>query len=201
MDATVTFYRKREENHLKFFENQCNFVYYCDILDLVTAMGTTCYNPTEWSLFIDSSKRRLKCVLLHIGNIFGAVQFFFLCAYTHRSFRTLEERYEYIKTVLDLVKYEEHKWIVSVDFKMVNFLLGQQSGYTKFLCFFLCIIAFLEQDRHWSQKEWQVRESLQVGQNNIIHEPLVQRQKIVFPSPSYQARSYETVRKSIWYRK
>ena len=92
----------------------------------------------------------------------------------------LKERYEHIKTVLDLLKYEEHKWIICVDLKMVNFLLGQQSGYTKFPCF-LCLWDSRAKDRHWIQKEWQVRESLQVGQNNIIHEPLVQHEKIVFP--------------------
>ena len=172
MDATVTFYRKREENLLKFFENKCNFVYCCDIPGLVTALGATCYDPTEWRLFIDSSKRSLKCVLLHIGNIFGAIP---IGHSVH-----LKERYEHIKTVLYLLKYEEHKWIICVDLKMVNFLLGQQSGYTKFPCF-LCLWDSRAKDRHWIQKEWQVRESLQVGQNNIIHEPLVEREKIVFP--------------------
>ncbi|KAK3796603.1 hypothetical protein RRG08_057851 [Elysia crispata] len=36
-------------------------------------MGAPRYDPTDWRLFIDSSKRSLKCVLLHIGNIFGAL--------------------------------------------------------------------------------------------------------------------------------
>ena len=35
-------------------------------------------------------------------------------------------------------------------------------------------------DRHWIRKEWQVRESLQVEQNNIIQELLVQSEKIIF---------------------
>ena len=66
MDATVTFYCKREENLLKFFENQCNFVYCYDIPVLVTALEATCCDSTEWRLFIDSSKRSLKRVLLPI---------------------------------------------------------------------------------------------------------------------------------------
>ena len=118
-DATVTFYRKREENLLKFFENQCNIVYCCDIPGLVTAMGATCYDPTEWRLFIDSYKRKFEICLLHIGNIFGAIP---IGHSVH-----LKERYEHIKTVLDLLKYEEHKWIICVDLNMVNFLLGQDS--------------------------------------------------------------------------
>ena len=47
----------------------------------------------------------------------------------------LKEDYESIKAVLEMMKYGDHKWVVCVDIKMVNFLLGQQSGFTKFPCF------------------------------------------------------------------
>ena len=124
--------------------------------------------PTEWRVFVNSSKRSLKYVLLHIGIIFSAIP---IGHSVH-----LKKGYEHIKTVLDLLKYEEHKWIICVDLKMVNFLLGQQSGYTKFPCF-MCLWDSKAKDRHWIQKEWQVKESLQVGQNKIIHEPLVQLRK------------------------
>ena len=41
-----------------------------------------------------------------------------------------------LKTVLELLKYEENKGIICADLKMMNFLLGQQGGYTnKYLCF------------------------------------------------------------------
>ena len=52
--------------------------------------------------------------------------------------QTLKEKYGAIKTVLKHIKYEQHRWVVCVNSKMVNFLLGQQSGCTKFPCF-LCI--------------------------------------------------------------
>lgn len=79
------------------------------------------YDPTEWSL---------KCVLLHIGNEYIAVP-------TGHS-PTLKEEYGTIKTVLDLTKYDEHNWYICVDPKMVNFLLGQQFGFTKYL-YYLCL--------------------------------------------------------------
>ena len=35
--------------------------------ELITAVGTS-YTPSEWRLFIDSSKKSLKCVQFHNGN-------------------------------------------------------------------------------------------------------------------------------------
>ena len=59
----------------------------------------------------------------------------------------LKEKHEHIQKDLELLKYEEHKWIICVNLKMVNFLLGQQGGYTKFPCF----IRLLDQ---FPKKSW-----------------------------------------------
>ena len=56
-ECNVNILSQERESLLKFFENQCNFVYCCDISRLVIALGATCYDPTEWRLFIDSSKK------------------------------------------------------------------------------------------------------------------------------------------------
>ena len=37
----------------------------------------------------------------------------------------LQEDYDDMRMVMDLLKYHEHNWIICVDLKMVNFLLGQ----------------------------------------------------------------------------
>ena len=76
------------------------------------------YNPEEWRLFLDSSKRSLKCVPLHNGNRYGAVPV------GHST--VLKEQQDDIKTVMDLLKYHEHGWVICVDLKMVNFLFGRQ---------------------------------------------------------------------------
>ena len=39
------------------------------------------------------------------------------------------------KLVMEQIKYVDHNWVIYVDLKMINFLLGQQSGYTEFLLF------------------------------------------------------------------
>ena len=54
---------------------------------------------------------------------------------------TLKEKYDAIKTdkkgyILQHIKYEHQQWAACVNLEMVNFLLGQQSGYTKFPCFY-----------------------------------------------------------------
>lgn len=63
---------------------------------------------------------------------------------------------------------------------MVNFLVGQQSGYTKYPCF-LCLWDSRARTQHWRKKNWPERTSLQVGTANVINEPLVPRDRIVFP--------------------
>ena len=135
-------------------------------------MGVTSYDPKEWRLFLDSSKRSLKCVLHHNGNIYGAIP---IGHSVH-----LKEQYEHIKLVLDLLQYKEHNWVICVDLKMVNFLLGQQGGYTKYPCF-LCLWDSRAKDKHWNQRTWLVRASMTVGEKNVINEPLADREKIIFP--------------------
>ena len=67
-----------------------------------------------------------------------------------------------------------------VDFKMANFLWGQQGGYTKYPCF-LCYWDSRAISQHWVKKNWPEREDLTVGDKNVINEPLVNRDRIILP--------------------
>ncbi|GFT20544.1 uncharacterized protein TNCV_2183811 [Trichonephila clavipes] len=122
------------------------------------------YQPSDWRLFIDSSKISLKCVLLNNGNKYGSIPIAHLV--------TLKEEYANIAKVMETIKYQDHKWFICVDLKMVNFLLGQQGEYTKFPCF-MCFWDSRDKLHHWSQKVWPVREELKVGTKNVINTPLV----------------------------
>ena len=65
---------------------------YCtDIAQLMHKLGVPQYQPEDWRPFIDSSKRSLKCVLLHNGNRFTSVPL------DHSA--TLKEKYEAIKYI------------------------------------------------------------------------------------------------------
>ena len=91
-------------------------------------MGLSYYNSDEWRLFIDSSRRSLKCVLLCKGNQFACVPI------GHSV--VVKEHHLNVKMVLNKLGYNEHNYAMYVDFKMVNFLLGQQGRYTKHSCSF-----------------------------------------------------------------
>lgn len=117
----------------------------------------------------ESSKRSLKCVL-HNGNQFASVPL----AYS----TTLKEKYEVVKYLLEKICYDQHEWLICVDLKMINFLLGQQSGFTKYPCF-LCMWDSRDTAQHYTKKDWPVWEELvPCRARNIINNPLVD--KILF---------------------
>lgn len=74
----------------------------------------------------------------------------------------------------------EHEWTVCGDLKVLCMLLGQQAGYTKMPCF-LCKWHSRARDLHWVRKQWPPRESLTPGSKNIIHEKLIELNKVLLP--------------------
>ena len=169
--VTFSWYRSREKELMKFFKEEDSLVYCCDIEGLLNFFNVT-YNPSEWRLFIDSSKTSLKGVLLHNGNLFGSVP---IAHSVH-----LKETYVNLKALLKYVNYEKHSWTICGDLKVVGMLLGQQSGYTKMPCF-ICEWDSRARDKHWKKTDWPKRKTLQPGSQNIINVPLVQRSKILLP--------------------
>ena len=82
---------------------------------LFSAVGIN-HNPTQWRLFIDSSTKNLKAVLLHNCNIYSSI----LLAYSLQ----MKEDYENVKQLLIKINYAQFKWYVCGDFKMLGILLG-----------------------------------------------------------------------------
>ena len=66
--------RKKEEL-LKYFSFENGLVFRNDILHLFLIVGLPECKPEGWMLFTDSSKRNLKCVLLHDRNETSLAQF------------------------------------------------------------------------------------------------------------------------------
>ena len=122
-------------------------------------------------LFIDSSKQSLKCVLLHNENKFGSIPI----AHSVRA----KETYESVKRALQLISYQQHKWIACVDLKMVCFLLKQQFGYINYPCF-LYLWDSRAKSEHWERKDWPNRDQMTIRESNIVKEPLIERNRIVF---------------------
>ena len=63
----------------------------------------------------------------------------------------MKEQYQNVKQVLQKLSYYEHNWVICVDLKMVNFLLAQQSGYTKYPCF-IGLWDSRDKAQHWVKK-------------------------------------------------
>ncbi|XP_027233923.2 uncharacterized protein [Penaeus vannamei] len=172
-DSARITYRNRHQEYLCFFSEEKGLVYCADIAHLLHKLGVPHYEPKDWTLYIDSSKLLLKCFLLHNDNQFASVP---LAHATH----TLTEKYEAVKYVLEKIRYDQHEWVICVDLKMVNCLLGQESGYTKYPCF-LCMWNSRDEFSHFTKKNWPVREELEPCRARNVNNTLVDKDRIIFP--------------------
>ena len=107
-----------------------------NVAGLFQAMGCV-YDPTEWQLFIDSSKANSKCVLLHNGNRYASIP---IGHSVH-----LKETYENMNIILMKIKYNEHKWMVCEDLKVLSMLLVQQGGGGGGVCQIPMLFVFMGQ--------------------------------------------------------
>lgn len=164
-------YRKRHMTFSQFY-NVADALCYCsNVLGLFHEIGIT-HNANDWRLFIDSSSRSLKAVLLHNGNVYPSIP---IAHSVH-----LKEDYNNVKYLLDKVEYEKYMWDVCGDFKMLGFLLGMQGGYTKYSCF-LCLWNSRADDQHYSKIHWPERQGLTPGAYNVKNKPLVPVSKVLLP--------------------
>jgi len=92
----------------------------------------------------------------------------------------MKESYESVKLLLGKIKYDEFKWKLCGDLKVVALLLGMQLGYTKYCCF-LCEWNSWNKKNHYVKKLWPKRKSLTPGEKNVINLPLILPEKIVLP--------------------
>jgi len=84
-----------------------------------------------------------------------------------------------VKLLLVKIKYDEFKWKLCDDLKVVALLLGMQLGYTKYCCF-LC--GWDSQDKnHYVNRLWPKRTSLTPGEKNVVSSPLVLPEKTFLP--------------------
>ncbi|KAJ8665900.1 hypothetical protein QAD02_007562 [Eretmocerus hayati] len=130
------------------------------------------HSPDEWRLFIDSNKTSLKGVLLHNGNEKSPMPLYYG--------PQVKECYENVKIFLNKVNYEEYRWGICGDFKIISMILGLQLGYTRHMCF-SCEWNSRSKEEHYVRKGWPPRQVMIPGQGNVQAIPLVDRDKIVLP--------------------
>ena len=106
----MCFYRGRHEEFKDFFSQEDGVVFYNDVCSFMEVLGHE-FNPDQWRLFIDSSKVSLNVVLLHNGSNFPSVPL--------AQTADMKESYESMKLLLGKIKYDEFKWKLSGDLKVV----------------------------------------------------------------------------------
>ena len=124
-------------------------------------------------MFIDASLYSIKAVLLHTRNVLPSIPI------AHSV--TLRETYDNLAFILDRIKYKDHQWLICADLKVVAILNGLQSGYTKFMCF-LCTWDSRMKSEHYTRRTWPPQETYKLGSHNVIHEPFVEKEKIILPN-------------------
>ena len=172
-ETTYFWYRNREKEFRKYFsfDESSSLVYCNNVADLVEAMGLK-YDATEWRLFIDSSSRSLKAVLLNNGNKFGSIPV------AHSA--EMRETHNSMGRLLSALNYKDHGWLMCGDLKVVGLVLGLQGGYTKYPCF-MCLWDSRADDKHCVQREWPSRSGPEPGPHNVLAHSLVDPQKILLP--------------------
>ena len=107
-----TAYRKRHLEFSVYFDVIGDLCYCKDVEGLFRAVGID-HDSTQWRLFIDSSTKSLKAVLLHNGNIYPSIPL----AYSLE----MKEDYENVKQLLIKINYAQFKWYVVVTSKCYDF--------------------------------------------------------------------------------
>jgi len=143
-DTKVCFYCGHHEEFKDFFSLEDGFMFYNDVCSIMAVLGHE-YNPDQWHLFTDSSKVRLKVVLLHSRNGFPSIPL------AHAA--NMKESYESMKLLLGKIKCDEFKWKLCGDLKVVALLLGMQVRCTKY-CLFLCEWDSQDKNNHYVNELW-----------------------------------------------
>ncbi|GBM32839.1 hypothetical protein AVEN_216542-1 [Araneus ventricosus] len=169
--TSFSWFRNREQEFIPLSSQAGALVYCRDIPGLMASFKVQ-YKPGEWRLFIDSSERSLKAVLLLNGNEHASVP-------VGHSVH-MKEFYENLDFILNKLSYSDHKWAVCCDLKVISMLLGQQKGYTKFPCF-LCGWDSRDRKQHYIKKEWPIRKTIDRRVKNIQRENLVDPKKVLLP--------------------
>lgn len=170
-DTKITVYRNRHKRFDKFYATKENTTYCHDVSGLFEEFGEP-YISSEWRLFIDSSKLSLKAVLLHQGNDKPSIPV------AHAV--NMKETYETMALLLNLIKYNEHRWKICSDLKVVAMLAGLQQGYTKYMCF-LCKWDSRARNQHYIRQDWPERTNFTIGVANVKYKPLVDQEQIILP--------------------
>ena len=84
------------------------------------------------------------------------------------------------KSYIQKINYTTHDWMLYGDSEVVSMHLSQYKRFTKFPCY-ICEWDSIIRDQHWLKKQLPVRKVLAPGEENILHNTLVDQKKIFLP--------------------
>lgn len=160
-------------------ECKVNRVTYCDDIEGLFDLFGVQHQVNQWRLFIDGGCDTLKLVLLHNGNLFPSIPIGFA--------RNCPEKYDGMQQILEILKYDQFKWDVIVDFKLINILVGLMAASSKYPCIYcLWDSKAKDMDKLYSDKwdprpQWDELTKEEQRKINCINPPLVPRDKILLP--------------------
>ena len=95
--------------------------------------------------------------------------------------------YENLKTLIEAINYNEFKWQICGNLKVIALLLGLQHGFTKYCCF-SCEWDSRARSLHYLRQYWSARKSLEPGIMNVENQPQVEPSKNLLPSTHLKVR-------------
>ena len=107
-------------------------------------MGIT-YADSDWRLFIDSSNKSLKAVLLYNGNRVYSIPVGYSIS--------ISENYNNMIVLLDSLNYNFHNLMVFGDLKVIYYNI-YYSNYNYLKCFIIVIYTFIDRHHTFGYEIW-----------------------------------------------
>lgn len=164
----ITFYHDKDIDFRKFFSVHEALVYCKDVGSLINKYQVVKYSSEDRRLFIDSSKRCLKAVLLYNGKKLASIPISVVYS----------ENYCTMEFMLDIIDYKNHQWGICTDLKVVTIVLSQLIKFTKISCS-ICTWDSCDRPNHYNRKIWPLRKNSALRTMDIIEEKLVDASKIL----------------------
>lgn len=93
----------------------------------------------------------------------------------------MKETRENMRILLEKVNYNQFKWKICSDLKIVGLLCGLKEGHSKYPCH-MCLFDSRAVALHFNKKDWQERKRNAVGKFSVEAMPLIPADRILLPS-------------------
>ena len=191
--VTVTYFRGRHKEIIHFFIKLINCAYMSDIPGFFKWLGLDLNQVQEqFRLFIDSSCRSLKAVLLHNGNLPEIPVFYST---------VMDEGYDSLKKILELLNFSKLKIPICADFKVINFLRDLKPGNCSFPCIFCTWNSRSEEDQYGARKALRKKIKIKDPVHSVINKPLVDLDRILIPPLHVGLGTFSQLIKSVFRKK